>query len=83
MYQYIAAYQGVLLLFSGLEHGRSLPWDPPQPPPVFSMLGSQTCSPGYEGEEEGDRAHSCMSKQHASSLSHKSVHGEGQGYLIH
>ena len=29
------------------------------------------------------RAHPSMSKQHATSLSHKSVHEGGQGYLIH
>ena len=75
---------GVLVLFSGQEHGCCLLQGPPQPPPVFSMLASQTSPPGYkEGEEEGGRAHPSVSKQHASSLSHKSVHGEGQGYLIH
>ena len=74
----MGTYQGVLLLFSGLEHGCCLPQDPPQPSPVFSMLASQTSSPGYEeGEEEGGRAHPSMSKQHASRVSHKSVHGEG------
>ena len=76
----MATHQGVLLLFSGLEHGCFLPQDPPQPPPVSSMLASQTSSPGYKGEEEGGRAHPSMSKK-AGGLSHKSGHGEGQGYL--
>ena len=56
----MATHQGVLLLFSGLEHGCCLPQDPPQPPPVSSMLASQTSSPGYKGEEEGGRAHPSM-----------------------
>ena len=48
----MAAYQGVLLLFSGQEHGRSLRQGPPQLLPVFSMLASQTAPPGISGEAE-------------------------------
>ena len=41
----MATYQGVLLLFSGQEHGCCLQHGPPQPPLVFSMLASQTSPP--------------------------------------
>ena len=50
---YMAAYQGVLLLFSGPGHGCCLPQGPLQPPQVFSMLASQTSSPGCEGRSGG------------------------------
>ena len=49
----MGTHQGGLLLFLGPKQGCCLPHGPPQPPPIFSMLVSQTLAPRKrEGQEQ-------------------------------
>ena len=49
----MATYQGALLLLPGPEQGCYPPCGPPQPPPVSSMLASQTSPPGVAEDNMG------------------------------